>query len=552
MPCSAPGNPLVGTTYHMGYDMRIGKISIGPAGGFALAGAAAFALWAPGRALALDVAPKDIVSFKSACQAMNFQPSPREVEGNLVFNGLSGGAQLDPQVAVGGDAVLNVSNAGILLLSKRGELIGRGSPGCLNLDFDPKIYFEPIGKRLVAASISWAGSARISIAKTTDPRGGWWAYTIPVPGWVDGGAVGGNRKWITYSYPAQGGQKVFLIDREKAESGGTVTVVELGPMTDPGQPVFSFDADQDNLYYVKLSGGSIKVNYVNLAGEMKTQPAVNHGFGLSYPAPFPQKGAGGTSAGDINAKMSVLRNGSIWTCDAATTNAGGVGRTTVRYYQVDLTGKVIQSGAIDDPTGAVYSGQATLAVNKRNDLLLVFQQGGRDMFVSSRMSYRLADDPPGALRPVIKHAEGQGANRGGAWGDYSGASVDGDNDIDMWGVNSVAGPSGGGNSVIFRLGLTGAVPVSPLSSSPPELSMRQSGGLLFLSGPGLDDGSRVDLFGLNGMRLLSRNFSPEKNGFGTLSLPVSRIPPGPVFLRLSKEGGRSAGPGGGQWISIRP
>ena len=505
-------------------------------------------LGAPEPASALDLVPKEYASFAAACKGKTIAPSPRQVEGQLVFNGSSGGQQLDPLVVVGGGAVINVSNTGIYMFTKAGEFVTGGNTGCLNLDFDPKTYFDPIGKRVVLASLSFAGSARISFAKTGDARGGWWAYTIPVPGWVDGGAVGGSRKWIAYSYPAQGGQKVFLLDREQAEAGAKVTVVELPAMPFPGQPVFTFDADQDRLYFVSLSGNSIQVNYIDAAGAYKTQKAVPHGFNLGYPIPFRQKSSGSTcSAGDINPKMAVLRNGSIWTCDAASTSVGGTNRSMVRFYQVDLTGKLIQSGSIDDPTGAIYSGQATLAVNMRNDMLLVFQQSGAAQFIGSRMSYRLGTDPLGTLRPVVKHAEGAGANQStAAWGDYSGASIDGDNDLDMWGINSVASASGAGNSVIFRLGLSDGSALEPPHARVPGFSIRQGNGILALTGDGLDGKTTAELYGPSGVRWATGAFAGGGGAAGHLRIRTANFPKGPVFLRLNRPGARESG----MWVNL--
>jgi len=369
----------------------------------------------------------------------------------LVFNGLGGGAQIDPQVAVGGGYVLSIINWGVSIFSKEGAFIQGGPASCLNGDIDPKICFQPFGKRFIYASARQGeDQARIAVSKTNDPRQGWWSYSVPIPTWNDGGAVGVGKYWIVYSYPSSRGQSNIIIDRKKAEDGQIVSAKEF-IFNNPGQPVYTYDTAQENLYFVKLNDTSIKVNYINPAGEFKTQPAVNTGLSLSYPTRFTQKGGAQCSAGDINAKNAVLRNGYIWTSHAATISTGGVTRTQVRFYQLDLTGKIIQTGAIDDPTGTIFSGQTTVAVNKNNDLLLVFQQCTKNSYISSRMSYRLASDPLGSLRPVINLAEGQGANTGAAWGDYSGASVDGDDDFTLWGINSVASTSGGGNTSIFKL-----------------------------------------------------------------------------------------------------
>ncbi|MFT5303067.1 MAG: hypothetical protein ACI814_003885, partial [Mariniblastus sp.] len=80
-----------------------------------------------------------------------------------------------------------------------------------------------------------------------------------------------------------------------------------------------------------------------------------------------------------------------------------------------------------------------------------FQETGTDMFISPRFAFRKSTDPQGTLQPAVSVGEGQAATDGVAWGDYSGSVVDGDNQLDLWTIQSVADEDGKGDTVIVRI-----------------------------------------------------------------------------------------------------
>ena len=104
---------------------------------------------------------------------------------------------------------------------------------------------------------------------------------------------------------------------------------------------------------------------------------------------------------------------------------------------------------ISDPKRSYI--QSTLAVNKREDVVVGFQETGDDMFISPRFAFRSANDPKGTLRNIVSIGEGKAATEGGAWGDYSGSALDGGNQMDLWTVQSIAGVDGKGDTVIAKI-----------------------------------------------------------------------------------------------------
>jgi hypothetical protein len=123
----------------------------------------------------------------------------------------------------------------------------------------------------------------------------------------------------------------------------------------------------------------------------------------------------------------------------------------VQWHQLTLDGQTVQRGLLKHPERSYI--QTTIAVNQQLDVLVGFQETGPDMFISPRFAYRQAGDPPGELREMVSLGEGQAATAGGPWGDYSGSVVDGGNGLDLWTIQSIAGPDGKGDTVIARLPL---------------------------------------------------------------------------------------------------
>ena len=214
--------------------------------------------------------------------------------------------------------------------------------------------------------------------------------------------------------------------------------------------MFAQDAT-DDLYFLKIVRRNIIITRVR-AGEDGTPLAEQiasapHGWkNFGWPPQSPQKGTDKrTASGDRNPKNIVLQGGHLWF--SQTINIDG--RAAVRWNQVKLDGTSDQSGVLKHAERSFI--QTTIAVNKNLDVLVGFQETGSDMFISPRFAFRKANDPAGTLRDRVSIGEGKAATEGGAWGDYSGSTVDGDNQTDLWSVQSIADETGRGDTVIVRV-----------------------------------------------------------------------------------------------------
>lgn len=405
-----------------------------------------------------------------ACPERRQGGNPRLVSGLLVFDGSTdGNRQVDPQIAVGGSHVLHATNSGLIIYNKKGEFIQGVSQRCFNGGIDPKLFYDSHNQ--IFGFDLWnpwdeakLKPVNISVSETSDPTGAWNTYAIPAPEGRDGGGIGYSKKWIGYSFPG-GKNQSFVLKTSEAKNGKPVIVFHFEGNL--GHPVATQD-DLEDLYFVKLTRNNLVLNCVSDSGDgtpVATQKfSVPHNFKyFGWPPQSPQKDTDKkTASGDRNPKNLVIQGGFLWFSQTVNCN----GRAAVQWHQVNLEdGSFVQSGLISDEKNSFI--QTTIAVNKRMDVLVGFQETGPDMFVSPRFAFRRADDPTGKLRPIISLGEGKAATEGGAWGDYSGSVVDGDNQLDLWTIQSVADESGRGDTVIARLP----------EKEPKELSMKNQGDL---------------------------------------------------------------------------
>lgn len=396
----------------------------------------------------------DTFNKHGSCRERKQGGNPRDVSGLLVFDGSGdGNLQVDPQIAVGGNHVLHGTNSGLIIYTKGGEFVQGVTQQCFNGGIDPKLLYDPHNK--VFAFDLWnpwdkekKKPVNVSVSETNDPTGAWNTYPVPAPEGVDGGGIGYSRQWIGYTFPG-GASRTFVLKTAEAKAGKPLTVYHFPG--DLGHPVATQDPI-DPLYFVKLNQRDILIARVTDAGDgspIATQTAsAPHNFKhFGWPPAAPQKGTDKrTASGDRNPKNLVVQGGFLWF--SHTVNCKG--RAAVQWHQVKLDdGAFLQSGLISDEKNSFI--QTTIAVNRNLDVLVGFQETGPDMFISPRFRYRRAGDDPNTLRPVVRLGEGQGPTAGGPWGDYSGSVVDGDNQLDLWTIQSIANKQGRGATVISCL-----------------------------------------------------------------------------------------------------
>ncbi len=388
------------------------------------------------------------------CKERKQGGNSRYVSGYFAFDGsMDGNRQVDPQIAVGGGYVLHGTNNGLIIYDKGGNFIQGVSQSCFNKGIDPKLFFDPHNK--VFGFDLWnpwdkekKKPVNISISETENPTGAWNTYPVPAPNGVDGGGISYSKKWIGYSFPG-GSERTFVLKMEEAKSGRPATVYHFPGSL--GHPVATQD-DIDDLYFFEITkDGAFVIRRIVTSDDgapiceivAKTAQKLNN---FVWPPKSPQKGTEQlTSSGDRNPKNLVLQNGDIWFSHTINVN----GRAAVQWHQVKTDGTIVQTGLISSKTSNYI--QTTIAVNKRNDVLVGFQETNEDMYISPRLAFRKAKDPKGTLRDIVSLGEGKGFTDGVAWGDYSGSIIDGDNLKDLWTIQSITDENGKGDTVIVKV-----------------------------------------------------------------------------------------------------
>jgi len=388
-----------------------------------------------------------------ACKQRVQGGNPRVVNGYLQFDGaMDGNRQVDPQIAVGGGFVFHGTNLGLTIYDKAGNYINGVSQNCFNKGIDPKLFYD-VHNKVFGFDLwnPWDDEKKkpvnIAISETNDPRGAWNIYPVPAPGGRDGGGIGYSKKWIGYSFPG-GDDRTFVLKMSQAKAGKTATVYHFEGTL--GHPVFTQDAI-DDLYFFKIEKDNFIITRVtedeNGSPVCEVVSDKKHGLEyINYPPKSPQKGTEQvTSSGDRNPKNLILQSGSIWFSQAINYK----GNSAVQWHQIKLDGKIVQTGLIKKENSNFI--QTTIGVNKKNDVIIGFQETNKEMFISPRMTFRYAKDKLGTTREIISLGEGKGATDGVAWGDYSGSTVDGDNLMDLWTIQSITSPQGKGETVIAKM-----------------------------------------------------------------------------------------------------
>jgi len=406
------------------------------------------------------IVPLHKTSFNNGgdCKERKQGGGAQMVNGYQVFNGsMDGNRQVDPQIAVGGGYVLHGTNSGLIIYNKQGEFIQGVSQKCFNNGIDPKMFFD-VHNKVFVFDLWWyydtpkVKPVNISVSETINPNGAGNTYPVPASEGDYRGGLGLMIKGNADRLPG-GSQQTFVLRTADAKAGKPATVYHFNGSL--GHPVFMQDAI-DDLFFFDIDEADFVIRKVTEGADGKPYCEVvsrkPHGLAyIDYPPQSAQKGsAQKVSSGDRNPKNLVFQNGSIWFSQAVNCE----GRSAVQWHQINAqTGKIIQTGIIKSAVSNYI--QTTIAVNKKNDVLIGFQQADSTMFISPRFAYRRAKDKPGTIRKIISVGEGKGATDGVSWGDYSGSMIDGDNLLDLWTIQSMANEKGRGETVIVKVPMKG-------------------------------------------------------------------------------------------------
>jgi len=386
--------------------------------------------------------------------------------------------------AVGPNDVVTMLNSQVLVQSRTGQVRTNfpidlaqfwGALGPFAKIFDPRILYDAAAGRWLAAAGANPGSASaallLAVSRTSDPAGEWTLSLVDVGSsgcWADYPLLGFNQRWVVISadllsLPPGGTYTqtaVYAFDRALLYAG----TAAYATFTDEvGTLVPAVDVDNsrpDALFFAQTSsgdsGGEIRISVLEQnadtaafhAGAMKIVLADPWADGPPEDADFaPQRGSYfKIDTGDSRLQNCVLRSASLWCAQTVFLPYDKPTRAAAQWFQADpATGTLVQSGRIDDPTGAEFYAYPSIAVNLLNDAVVGFTQFGANQYPAAAFSFRLAGDAAGTMRSpaVLKAGESsyvapgadEGSNR---WGDFSGTMVDPVGDLAFWTIQEYA------------------------------------------------------------------------------------------------------------------
>ena len=346
---------------------------------------------------------------------------------------------------------------------------------------DPKILYEPLLDRWIAAAISGLNTADASVlvgvSQSGDPAGAWNLYRVAVDPegklWADFPSLGFNKDWIAIQvnmWTVAGSvadsefqkSQIYVFDKANLAAGGTDARHTLFVRDDLGTgqvPAATYDSAEPNLYFLEdWNGNSDGVGSLQLfavsgpvgAEEFRSIsfPATDEVWDDASPGGddfAPQMGtAAKISVQTADFTHVIVRNGLITAAQTIFLPSGSPQRASVQWWQLTGEGFVVQRGRVDDPTAQTYYAFPSIAPNRNNDLLVGYSSFSAQQFASSGYAFRAAADPGGSLRDGAALKTGEtfyiktGGSKRNRWGDYSATVLDPVNGLDLWTVQEYA------------------------------------------------------------------------------------------------------------------
>ncbi|MCH9028532.1 MAG: T9SS type A sorting domain-containing protein [Bacteroidetes bacterium] len=180
-------------------------------------------------------------------------------------------------------------------------------------------------------------------------------------------------------------------------------------------------------------------------------------FGFPPLVDAPQSGSStGIEVNDRRTLHAVWRNNSLWMTTTITPNSGSdIGQTTAHWVQLNTTTlgstTLTDQGNVggEDIASGTFTFFPSIAVNINEDVIIGFSASASTIFPGAYYAGRFVGDPAGTVNPSVVVRAGLDTyvrifSERNRWGDYTGASVDPNDDKSFWVFNEYALTRGSG------------------------------------------------------------------------------------------------------------
>ena len=394
-------------------------------------------------------------------------------EGNQVgFLGVAdtGWNPPDPEIAVGPNHIVTMTNGAIAFLDKQGNLLFQdeiendfgfwGDLGADNFVFDPECLWDPHAGRFFAMACERSDNGRsyylVAVSDDANPMGTWHKYRIDVTN-VDNDidspnmAIDENVLYLTADFFGPDKYQVLMIEKTPLLSGGSVNSEEIvitgSGNQSMGIPIIH-DTNAPAAYLIQSSegtGNGVNFNEVRfhaIQNQLTNPTRVTVDVNVptyAYPNQPPQAG---TSVRPFLFEprfwSCTYINGSLWAVHHVNSN-----RVRVRWYEFEMNGwpnsgsnpTLRQSGELDYGSG-IHTYFPSIAVDDEGNAAIVFARSSTSEFISFAGAYRAAGDPLGTFRDMETLRDSTSpANFASRWGDYSHIEYDPATPGRFWGTH---------------------------------------------------------------------------------------------------------------------
>jgi hypothetical protein len=377
------------------------------------------------------------------------------VTGGVGFNGIasSGWTPPDPEIAVGPNHLVMMTNGEIAFFNKSGALLFSdeiensfgfwGAQGADNFVFDPECRYDPHSNRFFAMACERADNGKpyflLAVSDDSDPMGTWHKYRMDVQVAAGGDTdidspnmgIDAQAVYLTADFFGPDKFLVFIVDKSSILNGGnpsTTSTLITGKQSMGLPLMYGSSPRQYMVWAPEFSGGnSIEIFAIN---NPLTNPSVVSTVlnvpSYNQPENPPQQGTS-TRPETFEARFwsACYNGGSLWA-----THHTGNNRVLQRWYEIDMANwpvsgspSLVQSGDIDPGPGIrTYFG--SIAADAAGNMAMTFARSSSSEFISMGFTTRAAGDALGTTEPMIIAKSSTGADTTGRWGDYSGVAPD--------------------------------------------------------------------------------------------------------------------------------
>jgi len=372
----------------------------------------------------------------------------------------------DPEMAVGHDTIVVMTNGEIAAFTKAGANLWRdeiensfgfwGSLGADNFVFDPEVLWDPQAERFLAMACERSDNGRsnflLAVSKDDSPdtASDWWKWRLDVTSISDNDidspnmAVDADHVYLTADFFGPDKYLVYVLEKAPLLTGGAINdtheLITGSSQQSMGIPV-TYDADAPAQYIIQSTEVANNNTIIFHAVQNPLTSYSRATYTLSvptyqYPNQPPQKG---TSSRPFLFEprfwSCVYRNGSLWAVHHVNSS-----RARARWYEFDMNGwpdsgsnpSIKQTGEID-LGGDIHTFFPSINVDDLGNAAITFARSSSSEYISMSRVVRAADDAPDTFRAAEFVKESNAYTTSGRWGDYSFTQADPDTPGMFWG-----------------------------------------------------------------------------------------------------------------------